>query len=98
MLNRFNGQFDALTKQPGYCNDQRFRPLKGKAKPLWEFKEHDHRLYCFRRTAQTNVIIVVLYNGWIKDKEGKTEREGREIEKALDLHAEFMAEFPGGSV
>jgi hypothetical protein len=37
----------------------------------------------------------VLFNGWIKDKEGKTDREKREIEKAIDLYTEFSEEFPG---
>jgi hypothetical protein len=96
MLKRFNGQFDALTKTGAdYCNHQRFRPLTGKGKPLWEFKEHDHRLYCFRRILRANLILVVLFNGWIKDKEGKTDREKREIEKAIDLYTEFSEEFPG---
>jgi hypothetical protein len=97
MWKKFTGQFDALTKCPNYCNHQRFRPLSAKGKPLWEFKEHDHRLYCFRKVV-ANMIIVALFNGWVKDKQGKTEKEAREIEKALCLYAEFMNEFPGGVI
>jgi hypothetical protein len=99
MLKKFNGQFDALTKLGAdYCNHQRFFPLKGEGKPLWEFKEHDHRLYCFRRILRANMILVVLFSGWVKDKEGKTERENREIRKALDLYVEFSKELPGGNL
>jgi hypothetical protein len=98
MQKKFKGQFDALTKiGAGYCNQQRFWPLHGNGKPLWEFKEHDHRLYCFR-IVKGSSITVVLFNGWTKDKKGKTEREAREIQRALDVHAEFMEEFPGGNV
>jgi hypothetical protein len=97
MWKKFAGQFDALTKSPNYCNHQRFRPLSAKGKPLWEFKEHDHRLYCFRKVV-ANMIVVVLFNGWVKDKQGKTEKEAREIEKALGLYVEFMSEFPGGVI
>ena len=67
-------------------------------KPLWEFKEHDHRLYCCRQVIDRDKILVVLYNGWVKDKKGKTEKEKREIEKALTVHEEFLAEFKGGKV
>lgn len=79
-----------------YNNQQRFWSLSGNGKPLWEFKEHDHRLYC-ARLVKGEKIIVVLFNGWIKDKPGKTERETREIQKALDLYKEFNCEFHGGS-
>jgi len=41
---------------------------------------------------------IVLFNGWIKDKNGKSEREDREIEKAIDLYKEFLAEYPGGNI
>ncbi len=99
MLKKFKGQMDALMKQGSdICNSQRFRPLTGKGKPLWEFKEHDHRLYCFRRVLRANLILVVLFSGWVKDKEGKTDKENREIEKALDLYMEFSEEFPGGNL
>jgi len=99
MLNKFKGQMDALMKQGSdYCNHQRFRPLTGEGKPLWEFKEHDHRLYCFRRVLRANLILVVLFGGWVKDKEGKTDKENREIKKSHDLYMEFSEEFPGGSL
>jgi hypothetical protein len=98
MKKKLAGQFDALTKMGAkYCNQQRFTALRRNGKPLWEFKEHDHRLYC-HRIVKENRITVVLYNGWIKDKEGKTGKEDREIEKALSLHEEFMQEFPGDNI
>jgi hypothetical protein len=37
-------------------------------------------------------------NGWVKDKDGRTEREDREIEKAKSLYEEFLNEYPGGIV
>jgi hypothetical protein len=95
---KFRGSFDALTKMGAqYCNYQRFRPLGGPGKPLWEFKEFDHRLYCYRHVTQ-DAISTVLLNGWVKEKEGKTDKEDREIEKAQDLYAEFLSEFPGGNI
>jgi len=100
MLRRFKGQMSALTKDGGasYENHQRFCPLRGAGKPLWEFKEHDHRLYCVRLPRPEGKMDVVLLNGWTKDKRGKTEREAREIQKAVDLHVEFLAEYPGGEL
>jgi hypothetical protein len=99
MGNRFRGQCDALTKQGAdYVNCQRFRALQKAGKPLWELKEHDHRLYCARIQLDLERIDVVLLNGWIKDKDGKTEKETREIEKAQTLYIEFSNEFPGGKI
>jgi hypothetical protein len=71
MTKKFNGSFLALMSTGAdYCNQQRFWPLHGAGKPLWEFKEHDHRLYCSRQVAKDakNVKVVLLY-GWTKDKE-----------------------------
>jgi len=97
MLTRFKGQFDCLTKMGApYCNHQRFKPLHDKGKPLWEFKEGDHRLYC-ARLVKGSKLIVALFNGWIKDRRGRTEKEAREIDKAVGLYAEFTKEFQGGS-
>ena len=98
MKNRFYGQFDALGKQAEYENHQRFHPLHTSGKPLWEFKEHDHRLYCARLPAGANKIDVVLFSGWIKDKTGRTEREDREIERSLDLYKEYLKDFQGGKL
>jgi hypothetical protein len=98
MGKRFAGQFAALTVQgASYCNHQRFWPLQGGGKPLWEFKEHDHRLYCYRRAVQDSVAVVLL-RGWVKDKRGKTIKENHEIEKALALYLEFLSEYPGGTI
>jgi hypothetical protein len=96
MMKRFSGQFDALSKVgAGYVNDERFRPLRHAGKPLWEFKEHDHRLYCARQAASSGIVVVLL-SGWIKQKEGKSGREAREIQRALNLYAEYMNELSGG--
>ncbi|MGO4882189.1 MAG: hypothetical protein ACLP59_15355 [Bryobacteraceae bacterium] len=78
MRRRFDGQLDALSKDGGgvqYENQQRFHALHGDGKPLWEFKEHDHRLYCARLQRGTDRLDVVLFSGWIKDKKGRTEKE-----------------------
>lgn len=99
MSKKFAGQFDALTKQgASYCNYQRFTPLSERGKPLWEFKEHDHRLYCFRRVGPQNTIVLVLLNGWVKQKSGKIKKEHREIECAMEVYAEFMNEYQGGNI
>lgn len=97
MRKRFKGQFHSLTIMgKDYINHERFCPLRGDARPLWEFKEHDHRLYC-ARVVKEQRIIAVLFNGWVKDKAGRGKQEGREIQKALDLYAEFLEEFNGGT-
>ena len=101
MRNRFRGQLDALTKDGGgteYENYQRFRALRDAGKPLWEFKEHDHRLYCARLPRGGGKMDIVLLSGWIKDKQGKTEKEVRQVERAISLYNEFLAEYPGGAV
>lgn len=88
-----SGQFDALTKMGArYINSQRFTSLRGVGKPLWEFKEFDHRLYCFRRVIPPNSVVIVLLSGWVKQKKGKTNKEQREIQKAMDLYNEFLSE------
>ena len=98
MRSRFLGQCGALTKTANYENYERFRPLHGDGKPLWELKEHDHRLYCVRIPVGSGQVNLVLLSGWIKDKQGKTDRERREIEKAKNLYEEFLKEYPGGNI
>ena len=100
MLKKFKGQFDALTKiGADYENYQRFRALAGAGKPLWEFKEFDHRLYCYRKVVQgSKALEVVLLSGWVKEKKGRTEKEDREIAKAHSLYGEFVDEYPGGQI
>ena len=101
MRDRFKGQLDAMTKDGGgteYENQQRFTPLHGKGKPLWELKEHDHRLYCARLPRDAENMDIVLFNGWKKDKEGRSDKEDRQIEKAISFHNEFLAEYPGGNI
>lgn len=95
---KFKGSFDALSKMGSpYHNEQRFKPLIGKGKPLWEFKEHDHRLYCFRRVEEERVVVTLL-DGWVKDKEGRSKQEVHRVQAALSLLAEFLAEFPEGNI
>ena len=93
------GQFDALAKYGTDIpvNHQRYRPLGGKGKPLWEFKEHGDRIYCERLEINGNQVLITLFNGWSKDKEGKTKREDAEILKAQTLYREFRPK-PGGSL
>ena len=66
---------------------ERFTPLHGAGKPLWEFKEHDHRLYCARLVIG-KFVDVILLNGWVKDKRGKAREEPRHIAAAKNLLAE----------
>jgi hypothetical protein len=91
---KFLGQFDALTKYGTDIpvNPQRYKPLGGDGKPLWEFKEHDNRLYCDRVVVEDNKVAITLFNGWTKDKEGRTRREDSEILKAQNFYLEFRAE------
>jgi membrane-associated protease RseP (regulator of RpoE activity) len=96
MRKRFAGQFDALTKTGTiYCNSQRFRPLSGRGKPLWEFKEFDHRVYCLRSVTDGGTVDIVLLSGWVKQKEGKSQKEDREIKRAMELYQEFVNERGG---
>ncbi len=82
-----------------YHNEQRFKALIGNGKPLWEFKEFDHRLYCFRRPDASNVgVDVVLLDGWVKDKQGRNKQEISKVASAQSLLAEFLAEYPGGNI
>ena len=94
MAKRFNGQFRALmTMGADYCNNERFKPLVGDGKPLWEFKEHDHRLFCYRRVTQNSkAVTIILLNGWVKDKGGRTDKEDREIKRAMGLYQESLGE------
>jgi hypothetical protein len=96
---KFKGSFDALMKVGAtYENQERFRPLHGAGKPLWEFKQFDHRLYCYRHQDRNNVLLVVLLSGWVKQKKGKTDIENREIARALSLYGEFLDEYRGGAI
>jgi hypothetical protein len=100
LVKKFKGSFLAVLNIGSiYCNGERFKPLQGDGKPLWEFKEHDHRLYCFRAVVQPGkFVVIVLFNGWVKEKRGRTEKENREIAKAISLYNEFLHEYPGGKV
>ena len=100
MRDRFKGQLDSMAKNCGaeYENQQRFRSLHNKGKPLWELKEHDHRLYCARLLRGAGSMDIVLFNGWKKDKDGRSDREDREIEKAISIYNEFLEEYPGGNI
>ena len=90
---KFQGSFDALSKMGAeYYISQRFKALIGDGKPLWEFKEHDHRLYCERRVIDGKRVSVVLLSGWIKDKKGKSKREKNEVATAQTLLRECIAD------
>jgi hypothetical protein len=92
MTKKFQGAFHAITVMGGnYINQQRFKPLTGKGKPLWEFKEHDHRLYC-ARIVNGNSVDIVLLCGWCKDKSGKSIEESVNIDKAKLLYEEYLEE------
>jgi hypothetical protein len=75
-----------------YQIPERFKPLKGGGKPLWEFKEFDHRVYSLRTVIDQERVEVVLFNGWVKDKRGKSDEETRRIEEAKGYYAEYLAE------
>jgi len=88
---RFYGSFGMLARLGGdYCGQTRFKPLREPGKPLWEFKEHDHRLYCVREFT-SGVVRIVLLNGWVKDKT-KGQQENNEITTAQNLYREYLAE------
>lgn len=93
MANKFRGAFHALTVQgKEYVNDQRFKPLTKKAgKPLWEFKEHDHRLYC-ARIVRGSAVEIILLHGWSKDKKGPSKEEDQQVATAMTLYEEYLAE------
>jgi hypothetical protein len=85
------GSFGVAVKEGSdYEMRERFTPLHGKGRPLWEFKEFGHRLYCLRIVENQGSIRVVLLSGWKKDKEGKgANEEKHEIEKAQRLLEEY---------
>jgi hypothetical protein len=93
------GAFDAVSKHGTDipANHQRYKPLGGKGKPLWEFKEHHSRIYCERLVIAENKVLITLFNGWSKDKEGRTNREDTEITKAQTLYLEFRPKKGGSS-
>ena len=96
---RFAGQFDAITKTgEGYINNQRFRPVTGADQTLWEFREDDHRLYCFKKSVPPNSVIIVLFSGWIERRSVKSGKEKRQIRVAQFIYREFINEHEGGSI
>jgi hypothetical protein len=94
MQRRFEGAFLAIVNDLGAraYNEQRFKPLQGDGRPLWEFKEHDHRLYCLKTGLEGDRVEIVLLSGWVKDKRGKTDEERRQIRSAKMLLSEYLAE------
>lgn len=73
-----------------YVNDNRFKPLKGEDRPLWEFRERDLRVYCIRIVRGNSVDVILLY-GWYKNK-GTAKEESRHLQRAHALHAEYLGE------
>lgn len=100
MQKKFGGSLVAIMMSGAdYHVSERFRVLSGAGKPLWEMKEHDHRWYCHRYVIPgTKSVQIFLFNGWVKDKKGKTERENREIAKAIGFYHQFLQENRGGHV
>ena len=94
---KFLGQFDALTKYGTDIpvNPQRYKPLGEEGKPLWEFKQHDERLYFERIVFEGQNVLITLFNGWTKDKEGRTKREDNEIQRAKRLYEQLQLERGG---
>jgi hypothetical protein len=94
---KFMGQFDALAKHGTDIPviPERYKPLTGDGKPLWEFKQHDDRIYCERLVVGGNKVLIMLFNGWTKDKAGRTRREDIEIVKAQNLYQEFRPQKGG---
>ena len=85
---KFQGNFMVFVDMgKEHENPQRLKPLRGKGKPLWEFKEHDHRIYCYRRIVGECAYAVLLF-GWTKDKGGIHNEETRSIERAQSYRAE----------
>jgi hypothetical protein len=95
---KFQGSFDSLTKQGAdYENQVRFKGLHDYGRPLWEFKEHDHRIYAVREILNIGegsekklIAVVVLLNGWKKDKDGKAKEEKIKIAAGQTLYAEYQ--------
>src|SRR5262249_37133716 len=91
-VSKFKGSMQGLMDMGlRYINSERFKPLGGEGKPLWEFKEHDHRLYCHRE-VRGDFVHAILLNGWVKGKEKGKLQETREIERAKSLLAEYLTE------
>jgi hypothetical protein len=88
------GAFTAIVNHGGarYENHQRFTALRNDGKPLWEFKEFDHRLYAVREQIGERAVRIILLNGWVKDKGGKAKEERGKIETALNLYQEYRKE------
>lgn len=95
---RFRGSFDVLAKTGcDYESYVRFRSLHNEGKPLWEFKEHAHRIYAAREIFtigegrdQQKIAVVILFNGWKKGKDGKAKEEKIRIATAQTLYAEYL--------
>ncbi|NMC34513.1 MAG: hypothetical protein GYA36_18990 [Veillonellaceae bacterium] len=93
---RFERAFDLFSRQGMSTASQRlFKPLNGEGKGLWTFKEHDHRLFCFRGPDWFGKSQIVLLGGWVKDKDSTVSggvEERREIGKAQVLKQECLKE------
>jgi hypothetical protein len=79
----------------GIASNGVFKPLAGRGKGVWEWKQFDHRLYAFRGPDYGEAARVVLLNGWVKDKAaplGGGVEENRQIEKAIALRDECLTE------
>lgn len=88
---KFDFSFLALVKLGcEYENGQSFTALQRDGRPLWEFKEHELRLYCLRKRIGDRVYAVLL-NGWSKGA-NKSQRQTKQIERAQSLRLEAEPE------
>ena len=79
----------------GIAGNSVFKPLTGRGKGIWEWKQFDHRLYAFRGPDYGTAARVVLLNGWVKDKDnsiGGGVEDNRQIEKAIALRDECLTD------
>ena len=89
---KFQGQFHQICVDgTKYANPHRFKPLHGPGKGLWEFKEHDGRIYVIRDQLSVAFVRIVLLCGWCKDKAGRSLQEENEITRAHNLRMEHNA-------
>lgn len=72
--------------------------MTGADRTLWEFKEDNYRLYCFRKLVPPNSVIIVLFSGWVERRSHSSGNEKRKIKVAQFIYREFIDEYEGGSI
>lgn len=99
MFKRFNRTFQRFCAEGmSIAENTTFKPMSLDGKGIWAFKEHDHRLLCFRgpdsvdqpanpgEAGKTRQQIVLLL-GWVKDKSDSLE-ERAQVDRAQALREE----------